>query len=80
MQDPGVDTLEDFGPAPEFINISTTNEIVEMVAGHLLGSSGLSGFDLAALKDLLCAHGQDSHRLRIMFAKFTEWMLNDTPP
>ena len=63
---------------PEFINILITNEIVEMVANKLSGSAGVSGFDFAALKDLLLV--QDSHRLKIVFAKFTEWMSNDLFP
>ena len=80
MQGPGVEPLVDYEIVPEFIDISITSEIVEKVAGKLSGSAGLSGFDLAALKDLLCVYGQDRQCLQMVFAKFTEWMSNDTPP
>ena len=55
-------------------------EHVEKVASKLSGGAGLSGFDSAALKGLLLTHGQASQRLRVVFAKFFEWLANGFPP
>ena len=80
LLDPGVESLEDFEETPEFVDLSITAEHVEKVASHLLGGAGLTGFDSAALKGLLLAHGQASQRLRVVFARFIEWLANGFPP
>ena len=59
--------MEDFEETPEFVDLSITAEHVEKVASHLSGGAGLTGFDSAALKGLLLAHGQASQRLRVVF-------------
>ena len=51
LQDPGVESLHEFESVVEFIDISITAEIVELVAGKLSGSAGLSGFNLSSLRD-----------------------------
>ena len=72
--------MEDFEETPEFIDLSITAEHVEKVASHLSGGAGLTGFDLAALKGILLAHGQANQRLRVVFAWFIEWLANSFPP
>jgi hypothetical protein len=44
------------------------------------GSSGLSGFDSSALKNVLLMHGQASQRLHIVKAQFSQWLSNGSPP
>ena len=61
LQDPGVEALHEFDSVLEFIDILITAEVVELVAGKLSGSAGLSGFNSAALRELLLTHGQSSH-------------------
>ena len=78
--DPGLESLEDFEETPEFVDLSITAEHVEKVASHLSDGAGLSGFNSAALKSLLLAHGQASQRLRVVFARFIEWLANGFPP
>ena len=72
MQDPGVKSLVDFELLPEFIDISIMAETMETVASKLSSGAGLSGFDSAALKNLLLVHGQASKHLLVAFAKFIE--------
>ena len=50
------------------------------MASHLSGGAGLTGFDSAALKGILLAHGQASQRLRVVFARFIGWLANGFPP
>ena len=77
---PGLESLEDFGEAPEFVEIQITAEHVEKVTSKLSGGAGLRGFDSAALKGLLLTHGHASQCLRVVFAKFIEWLANGFPP
>ena len=72
--------MEDFGEAPEFVEIQITAEHVEKVADHLLGRAVLSRFDLAALKGLLLTHRQVNQRLWVVFTRFIEWLVNGFPP
>ena len=72
--------LEDFEETPEFIDLLITAEHVEKVVSHFSGGTGLMGFYLAALKGLLLALGQASQRLRVVFARFIEWLANDFAP
>ena len=80
LLDLGLDSLEEFGEAPEFVKIQITAEHVEKVASKLSGKVGMSGFDSAALKGLLLTHGQASQRLLVVFARFIEWLANGFPP
>ena len=80
LLDLGLESLEDFGETPEFVEHSITAEHVEKVASHLSGGAGLTGFDSAALKGLLLTHRQASQRLRVVFARFIEWLANGFPP
>ena len=76
----GFGVVGGFEETAEFIDLSITAEHLEKVASHLSGGAGLTGFDLAALKGLLIAHGQASQRLRFVFARFIEWLANGFPP
>ena len=80
LLDPGLESLEDFEEMPEFVDLSITAEHAEKVASHLSGGAGLTGFDSAALKGILLAHGQASQRLQVVFARFIEWLANGFPP
>jgi hypothetical protein len=80
MRDPGPAAMKHYDELPDFIDLDITCEHVENVAKKMSGSSGLSGFDSSALKNVLLMHGQASSRLRVVIAQFCEWLSNETPP
>ena len=55
--------MEDYESTPEFVPITITEDDVEHVAAKLSGSSGLTGFDSTALRNMLLQHGHASKSL-----------------
>ena len=80
MRNPGPTAMPEYDSIPELPDLDITAETIEIVAGKLSGSAGLSGFDSVALKNLLLHHGQASQRLRNVCASFARWLANELPP
>jgi hypothetical protein len=73
MQDPGPAAMKNYDEVPDFIDLDITCE-------KMSGSSGLSGFDSSALKNVLLVYGQASQHLRTIIAQFSQWLSNGNPP
>jgi hypothetical protein len=56
IRDPGSAAMKDYDEVPDFIDLDITSEHVENVAKKMSRSSGLSGFDSSALKNVLLSY------------------------
>jgi hypothetical protein len=77
---PDTAKMPNFSEVPDLVDLDITNETVEKVASRLSGSAGVGGSDSHAVSHWLLRFGTASRCLRLAFAKFAEWMSNESPP
>ncbi|KAL7503120.1 hypothetical protein ACHAXN_000965, partial [Cyclotella atomus] len=74
----GFDTYPDGAPATMPTNFDF--EVIEKVSSKLHGAAGPGGVDSRMLKSFLTHFGSVSEQLRVEWARWSEWLCNESPP
>ena len=77
--DPNNGVFENYDRLPTPVPLVVTSEDVEKIGSKLSGAAGPGGTDAVELANWIMRFGAESERLRIVLARMTEWLANESP-